>query len=54
MLFNLAEETKSTRQAQGGSAASAVPMENVSKWYGAFQVLRDVDLDVTIGERIVV
>jgi len=54
MVFNLAEETKSTRQAPAGSAAPAVLMKNVSKWYGAFQVLRDVDLDVTIGERIVV
>ncbi|WP_241991768.1 amino acid ABC transporter ATP-binding protein [Paraburkholderia sp. RAU2J] len=29
-------------------------MEGVSKWYGAFQVLRDVGLNVECGERIVI
>ncbi|WP_429553852.1 amino acid ABC transporter ATP-binding protein [Paraburkholderia sp. MM5477-R1] len=29
-------------------------MENVSKWYGTFQVLRDVGLDIYVGERVVV
>ncbi|TIN66152.1 MAG: amino acid ABC transporter ATP-binding protein [Mesorhizobium sp.] len=32
----------------------AVRMERVSKWYGSFQVLREVDLRVQAGERIVV
>ncbi|WP_342729312.1 amino acid ABC transporter ATP-binding protein [Bradyrhizobium sp. B097] len=29
-------------------------MEQVSKWYGSFQVLRDVSLEVAAGERVVV
>ncbi|CDZ64574.1 amino acid ABC transporter ATP-binding protein [Neorhizobium galegae] len=33
---------------------SAVSIENVSKWYGNFQVLRDLNLEVASGERIVV
>ncbi|MGD9785191.1 MAG: amino acid ABC transporter ATP-binding protein [Hyphomicrobiaceae bacterium] len=32
----------------------AVEMRKVNKWYGEFHVLRDVDLRVTKGERIVV
>ena len=31
-----------------------IHIEKVSKWYGHFQVLTDVDLDVAPGERIVV
>ncbi|HLU02237.1 MAG TPA: amino acid ABC transporter ATP-binding protein, partial [Advenella sp.] len=29
-------------------------MENVNKWYGQFHVLRDINLDVAAGERIVI
>jgi len=32
----------------------AVEMRGVSKWFGTFQALRDVDLEVRRGERIVV
>jgi len=32
----------------------AVRIDNVSKWYGDFQVLRDVSLDVKVGERVVI
>nr|WP_084801821.1 ATP-binding cassette domain-containing protein [Bradyrhizobium sp. Ec3.3] len=32
----------------------AVLIEGVSKWHGNFQVLRDVNLDVRVGERVVV
>ena len=32
----------------------AVKLENVSKWYGSFQVLTDVDLLVKQGEKIVI
>ena len=32
----------------------AVEMRGVHKWYGAFHVLRNIDLDVARGERIVV
>ncbi len=31
-----------------------IEAKNVSKWYGAFQVLKDINLTVTKGERIVV
>ncbi|MBP6893920.1 MAG: amino acid ABC transporter ATP-binding protein [Pseudacidovorax sp.] len=31
-----------------------IRMEGVSKWYGEFQVLTDVDLSVRTGERIVI
>jgi len=40
----------------GGPAVSelAVEMRAVHKWFGAFHVLRNIDLDVARGERIVV
>jgi general L-amino acid transport system ATP-binding protein len=33
---------------------SAVQMKSVNKWYGQFHVLRDINLDVKKGERIVI
>jgi len=36
------------------TAEPVIQMKNVSKWYGQFQVLHDVDLDVGKGERVVV
>jgi general L-amino acid transport system ATP-binding protein len=33
---------------------SVISMRKVSKWYGTFQVLKEVDLDVRKGERVVV
>src|SRR5690606_4125916 len=35
-------------------ADAIIQMENVSKWFGQFQVLRDINLDVAAGERIVI
>ena len=32
----------------------AIQIDNMNKWYGAFHVLRDIDLTVHRGERIVV
>ncbi|MBB3810779.1 general L-amino acid transport system ATP-binding protein [Pseudochelatococcus contaminans] len=32
----------------------AIRMVDVNKWYGEFQVLRDINLDVARGERIVI
>ena len=32
----------------------AIRIENMNKWYGAFHVLRDIDLTVHRGERIVI
>ena len=34
--------------------ALAIKMVGVSKWYGAFQVLKNVNLDVKRGEKIVI
>ena len=36
------------------SEAALIRIEGVSKWFGDFQVLRDVNLRVTEGERIVI
>jgi len=36
------------------STEAIIRIEQVSKWYGHFQVLADVDLDVRQGERIVI
>ena len=32
----------------------AIQIENMNKWYGTFHVLRDIDLTVYRGERIVI
>ena len=32
----------------------AIDIQNMNKWYGAFHVLRDIDLTVYSGERIVI
>jgi polar amino acid transport system ATP-binding protein len=34
--------------------ASIISMENVNKWYGTFHVLKDINLNVSPGERIVI
>ena len=36
------------------SAGPIIKVEGVSKWFSKFQVLKDIDLSVDIGERIVV
>ena len=36
------------------STEPIIHIEKVNKWYGQFQVLTDVDLDVRSGERIVI
>jgi polar amino acid transport system ATP-binding protein len=40
--------------APDGAPSAAVRMEGVSKWYESFQALKDIDLEVAKGERIVV
>lgn len=37
-----------------GTSDLAVRMEGVNKWYGAYHALKDVNLEVTRGERIVI
>jgi len=39
---------------QAGSAEPIIRMESVGKWYGSFQVLKEIDLEVRPGERIVI
>jgi polar amino acid transport system ATP-binding protein len=41
-------------QAQHVRDEIIIRMENVQKWYGTFQVLRNIDLEVRTGERIVI
>ena len=31
-----------------------IEMENVSKWFGDFQVLKDINLNVSLKQKIVV
>ena len=35
-------------------ARAAVKFIGVNKWFGSFHVLRDIDLEVFVGERIVI
>ncbi len=40
--------------AQSASAEPAIQLTDVNKWYGDFQALRDINLTVDRGERVVV
>ena len=42
------------RSLPGTSDAPAIGMNGVNKWYGEFHVLRDINLSVATGERIVI
>ena len=42
------------RDGVSAAASPAVLIEKLNKWYGAFHVLRDVDLAVASGEKIVI
>ena len=37
-----------------GTAESVITLRGVNKWYGQFHVLSDINLDVKLGEKIVV
>ncbi len=41
-------------QAPSGATVPMIEMLNVSKWYGEFQVLKDISLTVSKGERVVI
>ena len=41
-------------QSQAGAETPMVEMRGVNKWFGDFHVLRDIDLEVRRGERIVI
>ena len=49
-------EAKQTHRApaRGELPALAVSMEGVNKWYGGFHALKDIELSVSRGERIVI
>ena len=50
----MAEQAAATISASAGAAPLAVEMAGVNKWYGEFHVLRNVDLRVADGEKIVI
>jgi general L-amino acid transport system ATP-binding protein len=37
-----------------GKAATVARMEAINKWYGSYHALRDIDLHVSSGERVVI
>ncbi|WP_269801840.1 amino acid ABC transporter ATP-binding protein [Saccharospirillum mangrovi] len=43
-----------TEQRQLADRESVIQVKNMNKWYGEFHVLRDINLDVKQGERIVI
>lgn len=45
---------KSDSEANGSGEAPIIELEGVSKWYGDFQALCEVDLKIAKGERVVV
>jgi general L-amino acid transport system ATP-binding protein len=44
----------SVRPAAGAGARPMIELQNVNKWYGQFHVLRDVNLTVETGQKIVI
>ncbi|SPJ24987.1 amino acid ABC transporter ATP-binding protein [Palleronia abyssalis] len=50
----VADQPKVDRSQMKVSDEVAVRIENMNKWFGAFHVLRDIDLTVYKGERIVI
>ena len=50
----MAETQTATEAADGATPEVAVQMNGVHKWYGEFHVLRDINLSVDQGERIVI
>ena len=47
-------QTRSSAAAQASGDAPAIVIEGLNKWFGDFQVLKDIDLRVARGERIVI
>jgi len=55
MMAEIAPQTGSIeRVAANVSDEVAISIEKMNKWYGSFHVLRDIDLTVYRGERIVI
>ncbi len=53
-MSDIATESAATRSKMQVSGETAIQIKKMNKWYGAFHVLRDVDLTVFNGERIVI
>ena len=53
-MSNTATERKIDRSQMEVSDEVAIEIHNMNKWYGTFHVLRDINLTVQRGERIVV
>ena len=53
-MSNTATERKIDRSKMEVSDEVAIEIHNMNKWYGTFHVLRDINLTVQRGERIVV
>ncbi len=47
-------KANATAAAVRGTSDLAVHMEGVNKWYGAYHALKDINLEVNRGERIVI
>ncbi|MFY8106568.1 MAG: ATP-binding cassette domain-containing protein, partial [Elstera sp.] len=45
---------RQARREQLAAAPTNIEVSHVHKWYGEFHVLRDVNLSVSKGERIVI
>lgn len=49
------EQTQSANQeSEGGNNKNAVTIRGMHKWYGQFHALKDINLNVTRGEKIVI
>jgi general L-amino acid transport system ATP-binding protein len=53
-IMNVAEPRGAASRGMVNSPQFAIELDNVSKWYGAHQVLRDITFSVGEGERIVI
>lgn len=53
-MSDIATESAATHSKMQVSGETAIQITKMNKWYGAFHVLRDVDLTVFNGERIVI
>ena len=47
-------DTKQTPPAQGGDTEPVISIRHVHKWFGEFHVLKDVNLTVARGEKLVI
>lgn len=54
MNVSVSRSEKTGRDEEGASTAPIVEMVGVHKWFGTFHVLRDINLSVARGERIVI